>query len=63
MFELIYRIVPNITDDYYGQNGFLLIKCNGFEYGEMYPEDIEHIFNRICLCDWFDRLKKVAAEL
>ena len=63
MFELNYRIVHSEYDDFLGQHGFLQIKCDGYDYGEMYPREIEAIMNKVSLYDWFERLAKVIKNL
>ncbi len=63
MFELDYRIVHSEDDDFAGQNGFLQIMCNGYKYGEIYPEEVEMIMDKVSLCDWFDRLVRVIKYL
>ena len=40
MFKINYRIIANDYDDFIGQNGFFQIKCNGYDYGEIYPKEI-----------------------
>lgn len=63
MFELNYRIVHSEYDDFPGQHGFLQIKCDGYDYGEMYPREIEAIMDKVSLYDWFERLAKVIENL
>ncbi len=63
MFELNYRIVPNEYDDFVGQNGFFQIKCNGYIYGEIYPQEIEEFMDKVSLYDWFERMAKVIKSL
>lgn len=63
MFKLDYRIVHSEYDDYIGQNGFLQIRCNGCTYGEMYPEELEMVMDKVSLHDWFDRLVRVLKNL
>lgn len=63
MFKLDYKIVHSEYDDFIGQNGFLQIECNGCKYGEIYPEKIEMIMDKVSLYDWFERLVKVVKNL
>lgn len=63
MFELDYRIVHNEYDDFAGQHGFFQIRCNNYIYGEIYPEEIEGIMDKVSLYDWFERLAKVIKGL
>ncbi len=63
MFTLDYRIVQSEYDDFVGENGFLQIQCNECKYGEMYPEELETIMDKVSLCDWFDRLVRVVKNL
>lgn len=63
MFELDYRIVHSEYDDFVGQHGFFQIKCNGFLYGEIYPNEVEVVMDKVSLYDWFERLAKVAKDL
>lgn len=60
MFNIDYRIVYSEYDEYIGQNGFLQIKCNGYAYGEMYSKELERFVDKVSLCDWFERLIRVA---
>ena len=63
MFEINYRIVHSEYDDFVGQHGFFQIKCNDYIYGEMYPEEIEDIMDKVSLYDWFERIAKVIKNL
>lgn len=63
MFELNYRIVENEYDDFKGQHGFFQIKCNGNNYGEIYPREIEAVMDKVSLYDWFVRLATVTKNL
>ena len=63
MFELDYRIVQTQYDDFVGQHGFFQIKCNGYNYGEMYPKEIESVMDKVSLYDWFERLARVIKNL
>ena len=63
MFEIDYRVVYSEFDDFKGQNGFFQIKCNGYIYGEMYPEELEVIMNKVSLYDWFERLARTIKNL
>ena len=63
MFELDYRIVRNEYDDFAGQHGFFQIKCNGNIYGEIYPEEIEAVMDKVSIYDWFERMAKVSRYL
>lgn len=63
MFKLEYRIVLSDDDDFEGQNGFLQIKCNDYNYGEMYPKELETVMDKVSLIDWFERLIKVVKYL
>lgn len=63
MFELNYRIVQSEYDDFLGQHGFFQIKCNGYDYGEIYPKEIETIMDKVSIFDWFERLAKVIKNL
>lgn len=63
MFELDYRIVCSEYDDFVGQHGFFQIRCNGYNYGEMYPKEIEAVMDKVSLYDWFKRLARVIKSL
>ena len=63
MFELVYRIVHSDYDEFVGQNGFFQIKCNDYNYGEMYPKELEEVMDKVPLCDWFERLIRVIKNL
>lgn len=63
MFELNYRIINSEYDDFTGQNGFFQFNCNGFLYGEMYPEELEEIMDNVSVFDWFERLIRVVENL
>lgn len=63
MFELEYRIVLSDDDDFQGQNGFFQIKCNNYNYGEMYPKELEDVMDTVSLFDWFERLIMVVKYL
>lgn len=63
MFELDYKIVQSEYDDFIGQHGFFLIKCNENDYGEMYSGELEDIMDKVSLYDWFERLFKVVENL
>ncbi|MBR1693099.1 MAG: hypothetical protein IJ711_10080 [Lachnospiraceae bacterium] len=63
MFEIIYKIVCSEYDDFAGENGFLQIKFNNFQYGEMYPEELYDIMDKVSLHDWIERLIRVAKYL
>lgn len=63
MFEINYRLVYSAHDDFAGQNGFFQIKCNGHNYGEMYPREIEGDMDKVSLYEWFERLVKVIKNL
>lgn len=63
MFELNYRIVHNEYDDFVGQYGFLQIKCNDYNYGEIYSREIEAVMDKVSLYDWFERLARVTKSL
>lgn len=63
MFELNYRIVHTEYDDFKGQHGFFIIKCNEHIYGEMYPKEIEEIMDKVSLYNWFERLIRVIQVL
>lgn len=63
MFKINYRVVHSDYDDFVGQNGFLQIKCNDYIYGEIYPNEIEKIMDKVSLYNWFERLVKVLKYL
>ena len=63
MFEIFYEIVCDEVDDFVGQNGFLQIRCNEFQYGEIYPKEIADIMDRDALFDWMERLIRVLIYL
>ena len=63
MFKINYRIIANDYDDFIGQNGFFQIKCNGYDYGEIYPKEIEEVMEKTSLYDWFERLTRVVKNL
>ena len=63
MFKINYRIVANEYDDFIGQNGFFQINCNGYDYGEIYPKEIEEVMEKTSLYDWFERLTRVVKNL
>lgn len=63
MFELKYRIVHSEYDDFMGQHGFIQIRCNDYDYGEMYPRKIEMVMDKVSLYDWFERLARVIKAL
>ncbi len=62
MFEINYKIINNPDlDDYYGQQGFFQITCNGYSYGEIYSK-YEEYMDLEYLDHWFQRIVK-ALEL
>ena len=61
-FKLEYRIVL-CDDDFNGQNGFFQIKCNNYNYGEIYPKELETVMDKVSLFDWFERLIRVVKYL
>jgi len=63
MFELNYKIVCSDYDDFAGQNGFLKIKFNNFHYGEIYPEELSEVMDKVSLYDWIERLIRVLNSL
>lgn len=63
MFKLDYRIINNEYDDFWGENGFFQLTCNGFLYGEMYPSELNDIMDQEALFDWFERLIRVIENL
>ena len=63
MFELNYKIVHGRHDDFWGQNGFLQIKCNGIEYGDLYPKELEAVMDKVSLYDWVERFIRVIKNL
>lgn len=63
MFELDYRIIHSEYDDFIGQNGFFQINCNAYNYGEIYPKELEVVMDKVSVYDWFERLIKVTKKL
>ena len=59
MFEIDYKIICSDYDDFSGQNGFFKIKFNNFHYGEMYPEELSEVMDKVSLYDWIERLIRV----
>ena len=46
MFEIKYKIISDDSDDYYGQNGYFQIVCNGHTFGFVFESDVS-----ICCVD------------
>lgn len=63
MFKLVYRIVHSEYDDFVGENGFLQIMCNECKYGELYPEELDAIMDKVSLYNWVNRLIRVMTSL
>ena len=63
MFSLKYRIVYCEYDDFEGQNVFFQIECNGCNYGDIYPKELENVMEKVSLYDWFERMIRVAQNL
>lgn len=63
MFKIEYKIINSDFDDFYGQNGFFQVLCNGFSYGEIYPEELESVMDKVSIVDWFERLVRVKEHL
>ena len=56
MLKLLYKIVESDSDDFYGQNGYLQMKCLSNSYGEYFEEDIVLEIFIVNLHDWFERI-------
>ena len=63
MFEVRYKIVPADYDDYAGENGYLQICVNEFQYGNIWPDELDGVMETLCLSDWMERLVRVCTLL
>ena len=63
MFEVRYKIVYEDYDEYAGENGFLQIIVNEFQYGNIWPDELDDVMETLCLCDWMERLVRVCTLL
>ena len=63
MFEINYAIVQNEYDDFTGEDGYLQIKINNYQFGEIYPEELYDIMPTVSLRDWMERLIRVCKYL
>lgn len=64
MIEFIYRVICNADEEEIeGMKGFFQININGNTYGEIYPEKLEGIMDKVSVYDWFERLLRVTKKL
>ncbi|MBQ6025158.1 MAG: hypothetical protein IJL20_06075 [Lachnospiraceae bacterium] len=59
MFSINFKIINSEFDDFCGQNGFLSLNFNDYQYGEIYSDALNDIMDKVSIYNWIERLLKI----